>query len=187
MWRWRPTVLSYNVADLLRAAPGAQQRFQLELPELPLSDDLRLAAPIAGQLRLIRTGRSVLAQAELSTALEGACSRCLRPVVAPIDVTIEEEALPLVDIDSGLPVDVSGEPDALRLDAHHELDMATPIREAIVLAEPINLLCRPDCAGLCQVCGIDLNENEGHSHADQDVDPRLAALADWQPAADNSD
>jgi uncharacterized protein len=181
-------VLSFNVADLLRAAPGTQESFSVELPDLPIADDLHLVAPIEGELRLSRTGRrSVLAQAELSTALESVCGRCLRPVVAPIDVSIEEEVLPSIDIDSGQPLDRSSEPDALRLDAHHELDLAEPVREAIALAEPISLLCRPDCAGLCAVCGTDLNEAVGHSHAAEEVDPRLAALADWQPPADSAD
>lgn len=180
-------MLSYNVADLLRAAPGTQLHYEVELPGLPIADDLRLAAPIEGQLRLSRAGRTVLAQAELSTALEGTCGRCLRPVVSPIEVSIEEVALPSVDIDSGLPVDLSKEPDALHLDAHHQLDMAEPIREAIVLAEPINLLCRPDCAGLCPACGVDLNLAAEHSHADDEIDPRLAALAGWRQTADDSD
>ena len=100
--------------------------------------------------------------------------------MTPIEVEIEEEALPSIDIDTGLPVDNSAEPDALRLTDHHELDLEIPIREAISLAEPIAVLCRPDCRGLCPECGQDLNDNPSHAHADDDVDPRLAALAEWR-------
>ena len=57
------------------------------------------------------------------------------------------------------------EPDALRLDDHHELDLGEPMREAISLAEPIAPLCRPDCAGCAVICGADLN-------ADPDARPR---------------
>jgi uncharacterized protein len=172
-------VLSYNVATLLRAAPGTERRFAIEEAELDLYDGLRLAAPIAGEVRLSRTGRSILARASLSTAIETSCSRCLTQIVAPIWVEIEEEALPSIDIDTGRPVDPGVEPDALRLDEHHELDLDEPIREAISLAEPIALLCRPDCRGLCPVCGVDLNTVPDHGHADEALDPRLAALADW--------
>ena len=135
----RAAVLSYNVATLLRSAPGTERRYTIEPTQLPMYDDLQLAAPIAGEVRLSRTGRSILARASLSTAIEGSCSRCLKAVVSPLSLEIEEEALPSIDIDTGQPVDESQEPDALRLDDHHELDLGEPIREAISLAEPIAL------------------------------------------------
>jgi uncharacterized protein len=172
-------VLSYNVATLLRSAPGTEKRYEIESADLDMYDDLHLAAPIAGEVRLSRTGRSILARASLSTAIETSCSRCLTQIVAPISIEIEEVALPSIDIDTGQPVEPDEEPDALRLDDHHELDLDEPVREAISLAEPIALLCRPDCRGLCLVCGVDLNTVTDHGHPDEALDPRLAALAGW--------
>jgi uncharacterized protein len=177
-------VLSYNVASLLRAAPGTERRYDVDDVRLDIAPDLTLAQPINGEVRLSRTGRSVLAKAHLSTAIEGYCSRCLKAVVAPIDVDIEEEALPSIDIDTGQPVDRDEEPDALRLDDHHELDLAEPVREAISLAEPITLLCREECRGLCPTCGVDLNTVTDHSHTEEAIDPRLAALAEWRDGAE---
>src|SRR5215212_9143009 len=109
--RRRP-MLSYNVATLLRSAPGTERRYPVEAVRMDIADDVRLAEPIEGEVRLSRTGRSILARAHLTTAIEGYCSRCLKQVVAPIDVDIEEEALPLIDIDTGLPLDMGDEPDA---------------------------------------------------------------------------
>jgi uncharacterized protein len=40
---------------------------------------------------------------------------------------------------------------------------------------PDKILCRPDCAGLCPVCGKDLNA-EPHEHVEESSDPRWAAL-----------
>jgi uncharacterized protein len=179
-------VLSYNVASLLRAAPGTERRYPVEKLEMEIAEDLKLAQPIEGEVRLSRTGRSIMARAHLTTAIDGYCSRCLQPVVAPIDVDIEEEALPSIDIDSGLPVDRDDEPDALRLDDHHELDLGEPIREAISLAEPISMLCRPDCRGLCLVCGADLNVLTDHHHDEEPIDPRLAALAEWRNGSESN-
>ena len=179
-------MLSYNVATLLRAAPGTERRYPVEHVRMEIAEDLKLAQPIEGEVRLSRTGRSILARAHLTTAIEGYCSRCLQPVVAPIDVDIEEEVLPSIDIDSGLPLNRADEPDALRLDDHHELDLGEPVREAISLAEPISLLCRPDCRGLCLVCGVDLNTVTDHGHPDDDVDPRLAALAEWRDRSETN-
>ena len=179
-------MLSYNVATLLREAPGTERRYAVEAADLPMYDDLQLAAPIAGEVRLSRTGRSILARARLSTAIEPTCSRCLKAVVAPIDVEIEEVAMPSIDIDTGQPVHPDVEPDALRLNDHHELDLGEPVREAISLAEPIALLCRPNCRGLCPTCGIDLNSAGRHAHNDELIDPRLAGLAEWPGRQDTN-
>jgi uncharacterized protein len=56
-----------------------------------------------------------------------------------------------------------------------ELDVAAWARDQIALEVPNQILCRPDCAGLCPVCGMDLNV-EPHEHAEVAGDPRWAAL-----------
>jgi len=178
-------MLSYNVAGLLRATPGTVRTYPVRATTLAIADDLRLAAPIEGEVRLSRTGRSILARAELRTALEEHCSRCLIPLVAPVVVRVDEEALPSIDLLTGQPLDLTSEPEALRLDDHHELDLTEPVREAIALAEPIRSLCRPDCRGLCATCGTDLNADPSHRHGEPEIDPRLAALAEWRPADDD--
>ena len=55
------------------------------------------------------------------------------------------------------------------------LDLRQPLREQIMLAMPIHLLCRPDCKGLCTNCGQNWNEGPCNCSA-EDLDPRLAAL-----------
>lgn len=179
-------MLSFNVAGLLRSAPGTARHYDVHETALEIAGDLRLAAPIDGEVRLSNTGRSIIARAALTTALEEHCARCLTPIEAPISVVIEEEALPSVDLETGHALDVSSEPDAFRIDDHHELDLGQPVREAISLAEPIAPLCRPDCLGLCIVCGAELNDLPGHDHGATPVDPRLAMLAEWR-APDDSD
>ena len=55
------------------------------------------------------------------------------------------------------------------------VDLTEPIRESLLLAEPLQALCRIDCQGLCPVCGAD--RNKGDCGCDTTtVDPRLAAL-----------
>ena len=169
-------MLSYNVADLLRSAPGTSERFDVAVMGLPIADDVELARPVEGHVRFTNSGRGILVQGHLETALAERCSRCLRPAEAAVAVDLDEEALPAVDIDSGLPLP-SDEPDALRLTDHHELDLEPVLRDAISLAEPIAPLCRPDCPGLCETCGLDLADHPGHRHAEDDIDPRLADLA----------
>jgi uncharacterized protein len=171
-------MLSYNVAGLLRESPGTVRTFPIDVPreELPIADDLELAGPVEGEVRLARTGRGILARGHVDTSLAETCSRCLKPAITPVAVEIYQEALPSIDITTGKPIAMGDEPDAIQLDDHHELDLAPVLRDAISLAEPIAPLCRPDCQGLCLTCGDDLNLNP-HEHADDDIDPRLAGLA----------
>jgi uncharacterized protein len=167
--------LTYPLAGLLGQPPGTRQVFLLAGLTIPLDDDLRLTAPIEGTLTVARTNRGVLVEAPLRTSIAGTCSRCLIDIEVPLDVTIAEEALPSIDFATGAPVDLTVEPDAVRLTGHHELELEPLVREAISLAEPIAPICRPDCPGLCLVCGERLGP--GHApHADDDIDPRLAAL-----------
>jgi uncharacterized protein len=166
---------SWNVTGLLSDALGAHRTYEIADARVELPDDLELAAPINGQVRLTRTNRGILADAHLRTALAGECSRCLRPAITPIDIRLDEEYLPSLDLATGKPVAADDEPDALRLTDHHELDLEPSIRDAISLAEPIAPLDRPDCPGLCPVCGLPLDEGT-HDHPSDDIDPRLEAL-----------
>jgi uncharacterized protein len=173
----------FNVAGLLGDGPGADRSYDITDAQVALPDGLELAEPIAGHVRLTRTNRGILADARLTTQLAGECARCLRPLSSPIDVVLDEEYLPSVDLHAGHPVDTGEEPDALRLSDHHELDLEPSIRDAISLAEPIAPLDRPDCPGLCVTCGLPLDEGE-HDHPDDDIDPRLEALRSFLPIED---
>jgi uncharacterized protein len=57
------------------------------------------------------------------------------------------------------------------------LDLSAWARDAVALALPDQILCRPDCAGLCPVCGRDLNV-EPHEHEEEGGDERWAKLAE---------
>ena len=55
------------------------------------------------------------------------------------------------------------------------LDLAAWSRDAVALELPDKILCRADCAGLCPVCGKNLNE-EPHTHEGEETDSRWSAL-----------
>ncbi len=170
-----PDELIYPVAGLLGDVPGATRSFHVGPVRLDVGEDLSLAAPVTGDLRLVRTNRGLLVRADLRAGLHETCSRCLREIEVPLDLRIDEEALPSIDLASGLPLDTAEEPEVVRLDAHHQLDLEPLVREAVQLAEPIAPLCRPDCPGLCPVCGEELASGH-HDHPDEAVDPRLEGL-----------
>jgi uncharacterized protein len=167
--------LTWNVAGLLGEDPGAERTHEVRGAEIDLGEDLRLAAPIEGRVRLVRTNRGIVASADLRAALALECGRCLRDVALPVEARFQEEYLPALDLATGRPLPTADEPEVLRLTDHHELDLETPVREALQLAEPIAPICRLDCPGLCIVCGGRLDEGT-HDHPDDEIDPRLEAL-----------
>ncbi len=57
------------------------------------------------------------------------------------------------------------------------IDLEPMLRDAIVLDIPAKPLHKPDCRGLCPVCGVDLNSAEGE-HRHEQSDPRWGPLRD---------
>lgn len=167
--------LTYNVARLLAEGVGASRVYPVAGVMLDLGDDLRQADPLEGSIHLTRTNRGILVAGRLTTSLDMECSRCARDIEVAITVDLAEEALPTIDLATGARIDVTAEPDILRLTDHHELELGTVVRDGISLAEPIAPLCRPDCPGLCSVCGLELSSGP-HDHGEEDIDPRLEAL-----------
>jgi DUF177 domain-containing protein len=170
-----PAPLTTPLAGLLAEAPGTIRRESVDDVTIELDGGLRLASPIRGSIQYARTNRGILVDGDIRTSLDLECSRCLGPALVPLAIKIREEILPSIDLLTGQALDTAGEPDVVRLDDHHELDLERLLREAISLAEPIAPLCRPDCPGLCVVCGERL-ESGNHDHEPDDIDPRLAAL-----------
>src|SRR5918995_1185122 len=135
-----PAPLIYPLAGLLAEPPGSSRDHAIEGVTIALPDGMRMTAPLEGRVRISRTNRGVLVDADLETEIAGTCVRCLRDIEIPMRVEIREEALPTIDLASGHPIDSSTEPDATRLTDHHELDLGALAAEAISLNEPIAAL-----------------------------------------------
>lgn len=171
----KPRDALFNVAQLLKEQIGAARDFEVVVPIQHLLPELISAEPLAGHVHLLRTDRGVLVQAELSGRVVVPCSRCLVDVSAPIDVVVEEQFQPTVDVVRGIFVEVDEEDEALLIDEHHILDLHEVLRQEVLLAAPMQPLCKPDCAGLCPTCGQDRNVGPC-ACAQADVDARWADL-----------
>ena len=101
-----------------------------------------------------------------STRLDGPCMRCL----GHASIAVEVDAQEYEATDAGADEELGSE-----YVSDGELDLAAWARDQMALALPDQILCRPDCAGLCPTCGRDLNV-EPHEHEGETVDPRWAAL-----------
>ena len=142
-----------NVAQLLKEPVGSRRDWQIEGPV-----DNEGVSLVKGEVVLIRTNRSILMEGMLAAEVEGACSRCVGPASCSVNFRIAEEFFPVVDVLSGSSLPLPDEPGSFTIDSNHMLDLGEAMRQYILSAMPVKLLCRPDCAGLCPVCGCNLNQ-----------------------------
>jgi uncharacterized protein len=157
----------------LNLSPGDGRRLDLtvELPPFELGGQTYLANPAAPQVRLeaSRHSSGFAFKLNFPVHIEGPCMRCLEP--ASIDIEVEARE-----------VDQSNTADSdLRSPyvSDDELDLSRWAHDAVLLALPTQILCRPDCLGLCPDCGEPLNDADpaDHDH-EKPIDPRWSALKD---------
>jgi uncharacterized protein len=174
--------LKFNVAQLLRDPLGASRIADIAVdlyqlaPELAAEQENLPAAALQGHVRLMHTNAGILARGRLSATATAACARCLEPVSVPLAFDLEEVYTPTIDIISGKSVKPIEEDEALWIDEHHILDLAEVLRQDVLVAMPLQVLCRQDCKGLCPSCGQ--NFNQGSCTCQADTDPRWDVLAD---------
>jgi uncharacterized protein len=162
------------------------------LADLPMRRALEVpeGEPEAGRARaeldFYLEGENVFARGPFRGHIVVACGRCLGPARIEVDEKLAVTFLPR----SQVPEDEAEVEDSEESEAkfseddvdvypydEEEVDLAPLFREQLILAVPYAPLCRVDCAGLCPVCGVDLNR-ETCSCDRRVIDPRLAALKD---------
>ena len=167
--------MEFNVAQLMKEHTGATRSHTVSEEIENLDPEIVALDPLAGKIRLMRTIDGVLATGRLTTSLGLVCDRCLNPFVSEIEVELEDEFKPSIDITSGASLPVGPEDEANVIDDHHILNLQEVLRQRILLSQPVHQICQPDCLGLCINCGQNLNEGTC-SCEDTESDPRWAAL-----------
>jgi len=158
-------LLRLNVGFIIHQTVGYSRDFPFDVPAIRLQPDLDLLE-FNGQVRVTRTAQGLLVQTTMRAAIPSECVRCLSGFIQPLEIDFTElYAFSHNSVtDSGLLVPENG-----------KLDLSSLIREEMLLAVPIKPICRPDCKGLCPVCGENLNETRCN-HGHEEVDPRLGDL-----------
>jgi uncharacterized protein len=162
---------SFNLRQVkLRSGEQYRDEVEVQLESLVFGGQRYLPVPekVPAELAISRATTGTLFELAFEGRLHGPCYRCLADAVVDVPVAAREyhAASP-------------GASDELRMPyiAEERLDLSGWARDALVLALPGKILCRPDCAGLCPVCGRDLNR-EPHTHGEEEPDSRWAALAE---------
>ena len=132
------------------------------------TDEVTLMEPVDVHIDLYKDKDSVIVTGTVNTSVEESCARCLKPVVIQIKGTIEATYVHEIMLKS---VDDAGKDElenVIRLEGEL-LDLSDRVIEAIIVEVPLKTLCSKDCAGLCQVCGTNLNENPDHKCQDRAI------------------
>jgi uncharacterized protein len=157
----------------LRLTTGEGRRLELNVDVEPfdLGGERYAVAnsPVPVRLDISRTtGSGYALRIRFAAALAGPCMRCLEPAAPVFSVDAREVSQP-------------GEGEELESPYVGEagtLDLQAWARDALALVLPATLLCREDCAGLCPVCGADLNHAGPDHHHENTPDPRWAKLSE---------
>ncbi len=170
-------MIAVNVAQLLRTQVGTFRSHEFSETVPGLSEDVKTDSPIEGQVKLTRTPRGILADVEYRVEIEQECGRCLEPVRTDLVSELSEEYLATTNVATGQPLlGVTVEADEQVISANHVLDLTDVIRQDIVVQQPLQPLCRDDCAGLCMNCGADLNVAPCAHQSEHYVEPDEAPI-----------
>jgi DUF177 domain-containing protein len=161
--------------DLARLSLAHGEGRRLELPvrlaPFELGGQTYLAGPREPTVRLeiSRPSGGYAFRLRFDLGAEGPCMRCLEPAALELEIEAREVDQPGSEDEELRSPYVEGE----------VLDLGRWAHDAAMLALPSRFLCRPDCAGLCPVCGESLNDAEPGAHEHESGrDPRWAALDD---------
>ncbi|HJX04099.1 MAG TPA: DUF177 domain-containing protein, partial [Dehalococcoidia bacterium] len=108
-----------NVAQLQKEPIGSSRTIDLDEK---IGQKNGNACRVKGTVTLTHINKGVLAQGNLVSYIKGTCSRCLTPVEQKVEFDLEEEFLPTVEINSGLPAAPSG--DAFAIDSRHNIELS---------------------------------------------------------------
>ena len=151
-----------------------------EAHELPLDEpDIRLVEPAEVSGRIQRDGKEVELRGRLHTKLEVVCGRCLKPVELPLATEFKERFVRAVSWAAEEQHQLQAEDLDLAVFDGEGIELDDLVREELLLAVPVNVLCQEDCRGLCPNCGIDRNLNDCQCQSNE-IDSRWEKLKELQ-------
>lgn len=169
--------LAVNIATIPEEGSAFQAEITAAALQVPPEAVSALSTPVDVRGRLTRVAEQVYFQGTIRGTLDLPCSRCLDTIHSNFATDVRVVFLPpssRLETEGEEGVDSEDELDLYTHDGL-VLDLRPLVHDHVLLAFPIQPLCRPDCAGLCQVCGENRNEVQCTCRAESG-DPRFALL-----------
>jgi uncharacterized protein len=149
---------------------------RIEPPSAFEADEgFRIVAPVDLGFDLYKDRARIRLAGSLRTSLELDCSRCLERFTVPVDAAFELRYQPATAIPAETDREVGEDDLDTAFYRDGVVDLRELVREQLYLQLPMKPLCREACAGLCPVCGTNLNTHSCDCSHEWE-DPRLAPL-----------
>jgi uncharacterized protein len=154
-----------NVGFIVHQTVGYIREFPFDFDSVFLPPDTQLS-DLNGVVRVTRTAQGLLVEVKLQAGTTVDCVRCLTEFSQPLvtDFTDLYAFNQNSVTESGLIFPENG-----------KINLTPSVRDEMLVSIPINPVCKPDCKGLCPVCGENLNETSCE-HTDENIDPRSDTL-----------
>ena len=173
MSRRNSELLIRSAARLFGAGAGTEMRLKLAGHSRALGVQ-EARGRFSGECRVIRGDGELVAVGKVDLEVSVPCRRCVEPVIdrkaTSFDGRFVTFGSPKADAEMG-----EYDPDVFTLDQDGSIDLTELLRETVIASISPNVICQPDCAGLCAVCGSNLNVGDCGCE-EYDVDPRWAPL-----------
>jgi uncharacterized protein len=164
-------VTTFNLRTLkLRSGEQFRDEREIQLKPLELGGQRYLPVPekVPAELTITRASTGTVFELGFHVRLHGPCFRCLDDAVLDLPISAREYQATAPEGDEELRTPYLED---------DKLDLSAWARDALALELPDKILCRSDCAGLCPLCGKNLND-EPHDHGEPEPDSRWSALAE---------
>ncbi len=162
---------TFNLRTLkIRSGEQFRDEREIQLQPLDLGGQRYLPVPekVRAELTITRASTGTVFELGFHVRLHGPCFRCLDDAVLDLPISAREYQATAPQGDDELRTPYLED---------DKLDLSAWARDALALELPDKILCRAECAGLCPVCGKNLND-EPHDHGEPEPDSRWSALAE---------
>ena len=149
-------ILIKNASQLFGAGAGADFQFGFEGDSDALAVQ-EVRGRLSGECRVLRGDRELIVVGSLSWEISVPCRRCAEPVAERTETSFDGRFVAAGNPKSNADSDLY-DPEVFTLDRHGAIDLTDLLRETAIASISPNVVCRDDCAGLCPVCGNNLND-----------------------------
>ncbi|MFN0103271.1 MAG: YceD family protein [Bryobacteraceae bacterium] len=154
-------------------------RFEQTLPvgEIPFDSEFKQQAPLtaSGIAELHVTTEELRVRGRLQVSLLLECDRCTEPFTQNIEEEFDLIYLPSPETSPGAEIAIGPNDSHVGFYDGPGLELNDILQEQVLLALPLQRLCRADCQGICPICGQNRNETECHCQR-RITDERWSAL-----------
>ena len=141
-------MLRLKVGHILNKSVGFVSDVQIKEQEFYVASDV-YANSLSGNISLTRIHLGILVAGDIEATSSTECGRCLVNHLSTTSASISE-----------LYSEHDNEQSQFTIGDNCELDLGPFFRELLLVSEPIQAICFPECKGLCVNCGANLNKSE---------------------------